>query len=134
MNRDELRRVQARDMTEVPQLTDTIIGMAHDLGWLVHHDRPARTVDGWRTAVQGDAGFPDLLMIHPKTGAVLCMELKREGKQPTEPQEVWLAAFAKSPIRSGVWRPSDLLSGAVGEALIAGAKQVVDLAARFKGE
>ena len=123
MNRDELHRQLAKKMLEKPELTDTIIGLAQDLGWLVHHDRPARTDKGYRTAIQGDAGFPDLLMVHPVSGTVICVELKREGKQPTEHQETWLAAFAKSPIRSGIWRPSDLLSGAVGEALIDGAKE-----------
>ncbi len=123
MNRDELHRQLAKKMLEKPELTDTIIGLAQDLGWLVHHDRPARTDKGWRTAVQGDAGFPDLLLGHPNTGRLMAFELKREGKQPTNAQDLWLAMFGKSPIRSGIWRPSDLLSGAVGEALIDGAKE-----------
>jgi len=38
---------------------DAVITLALQKGWRVHHDRPARTDVGWRTAFQGHKGFPD---------------------------------------------------------------------------
>jgi hypothetical protein len=42
-----------------------IVETAQWKGWLVHHLRPARTKKGWRTAIIGDPGFPDLVLARP---------------------------------------------------------------------
>jgi hypothetical protein len=61
------------------EYTATIIDAARILGWRTAHFRPARTVHGWRTAVQGDAkGWPDLVLVHPDAGYVWFVELKRD--------------------------------------------------------
>lgn len=78
-------------------------------GWLVHHARPAKTGKGWRTPIQGDEGFPDLVLA--KFGAVIFAELKSETGKTTANQEAWLDALAprlgEAPIVCK-WRPSDL--------------------------
>ncbi len=40
-----------------------------------------------------ESGFPDLLMIH-RTGRLVVIECKREGKEPTPAQTSWLEGFA----------------------------------------
>lgn len=87
-------------MTEA-ELQDAIIAAAHAHGWLVHHDRPMRSAKGWRTGVQGDAGFPDLVLA--RAGAVLIIECKSERGRYEPGQDEWLRATA-----GWVVRPSDL--------------------------
>ena len=87
----------------------TVIEMAHAYGWLVHHTRPAGTATGWRTPIQGDAGFPDLVLA--RGGQVIIAELKRERGELTAAQGRWLAYLG--PIQwpgfqACVWRPSDI--------------------------
>lgn len=56
------------------ELLDATIDLAKAFQWLVHHDRPARTANGYKTAIQGHAGFPDLVLA--RAGVVLFRELK----------------------------------------------------------
>ena len=91
-------------MTE-QQLTDNIVELCKYLGVLVHHDRPSRTEHGWRTAVQGDAGFPDLVIV--SYGGVLFREVKTNTGQLTGPQKEWLARLARAGADAGVWRERD---------------------------
>lgn len=95
--------------------TETVIELAQWTGWLVHHDRPARTKDSWRTAVQGDAGFPDLVLA--KAGRVIFAELKSNSGVVSSAQREWLSALGwgrtnddhpPRRIRTFVWRPSDM--------------------------
>lgn len=70
------------------QLQDAIIEAAKLYGWRCAHFRPAMTVRGWRTPVQGDAGFPDLVLA--RLGKVMFLELKREGGRVSPDQQAWL--------------------------------------------
>ncbi len=95
------------------ELKLTIIHAANVFGWHVHHDRPARGGNGkWATHIQGDAGFPDLVLA--RAGRVIFAELKRTGADVTDTQHAWLVALGQSlpgPDRSPevyVWRPIDL--------------------------
>jgi hypothetical protein len=57
------------------ELLDATIDLATHCGWAIHHDRPARRAGtGWATAIQGHAGFPDLVLA--RRGVVLFRELK----------------------------------------------------------
>jgi hypothetical protein len=102
------------------QLKDAVIEMAQTFGWLVHHDRPARTEKGWRTAIQGDPGFPDLVLA--RRGMVLVSELKRDTGGLSDEQKAWLYALGGTShwdgdgwlikprasgggLAVGVWRP-----------------------------
>lgn len=114
----KLRKAMAHATSE-DDLKDTILDLCRLFGWRVHHDRPARTEKGWRTAIQGDAGFPDLCMA--RNGRVIFAELKSERGAVRPGQDEWLAALGYShlgedgqtvdPDRNPevyLWRPSDL--------------------------
>lgn len=82
--------------------TTWVIGTARWHGWLAAHFRPARTTRGWRTPVQGDAGFPDVVLA--KDGVVVFAELKTQRGRVAPEQRAWLAALGA---RAVVWRPAD---------------------------
>ena len=65
-------------------------------GWRCAHFRPARTVHGWRTAVQGDGkGFPDWVLVHDR-GGVVFVELKTSRGKLTPAQEAWGEALIRA--------------------------------------
>jgi len=95
-------------MTE-RQLLDSICAAAKELGWLQHHDRPALTAHGWRTPVQGDVGYPDIVLT--KGGKLACWELKGAHGKVAPAQQAWLDALALVPgVDVRVVRPADLES------------------------
>jgi hypothetical protein len=65
----------------------TIVDAAKMFGWRIHHARPAWTTRGWRTAIQGHPGFPDLVLAHGHVG-VWFVELKHKTNL-TEDQARW---------------------------------------------
>ena len=75
------------DLTEAEFLKQ-IMELATILGWRCVHFRPARTQKGWRTAMQGDPGFPDLVLA--KKGKIVIAELKSEKGKLTDEQRAWL--------------------------------------------
>lgn len=102
--RTELRT----DLSEAA-FQDLVIEYAQLRGWRVHHTRSARTKRGYRTPIQGDAGFPDLVLA--RNGYVHFAELKAEKGRTTRDQEAWideLEAYAASRTHeTHLWRPSD---------------------------
>lgn len=96
-------------MTEA-DLQRAIIDAAKLYGWRVAHFRSARTEKGWRTPVEGDAGFPDLVLA--RGGKVLFMECKSEKGRQTQEQAEWEDAIAyprMSPDRNYfLVKPADL--------------------------
>ena len=86
-------------------LLNAVIELAHWRGWMVHHDRPARTAQGWRTAVQGDVGFPDLVLV--RGSSLVFAELKSEKGKLTAAQEKWIAELRLHGSLVYVWKPSD---------------------------
>ena len=89
------------------EFQNQIIELAHLYHWRVMHARPARTTKGWRTPIQGDRGFPDLVLA--KNGCVIFWELKTDKGEPTPDQLAWLEALGESDerIQVGLRRPSD---------------------------
>lgn len=85
----------------------TVIELARLRHWLVYHQRPARTRNGWRTAIQGAPGFPDLVLVRPATGGLLFVELKTERGGLTSEQKTWLEALREVGLPVRVWRPRD---------------------------
>jgi hypothetical protein len=77
-----------------------VVDLAHIRGWLVHHDRPARTSQGWRSAIQGDPGFPDLVLA--RNGQTIIAELKTGDGRLTLHQKAWIEQTG-----CHVWRPTD---------------------------
>lgn len=80
-----------------------VMDTARLTGWRVAHFRPARTARGdWRTPMQGDPGFPDLVLV--RAGTVLLAELKSDTGTVTHQQRAWLAALGEY---GRLWRPRD---------------------------
>lgn len=73
--------------------------------FLVAHFRPARTVKGWRTAMTGDIGFPDIVAVGH--GATVVIETKSERGRLRPEQHRWLEAFGAAPTHTLVLRPSN---------------------------
>jgi hypothetical protein len=103
------------------ELLDATVDLAMHCRWAVCHFRPARTRTGFRTAIQGHAGFPDLVLA--RNGVVLFRELKgydsrgRLGKVTPE-QRDWAKQIAPGWTPGGaemprqvplfdVWTPDD---------------------------
>ena len=84
-----------------------VIDLARLTGWRVHHTRPALTRRGrWLTPIQGDAGFPDLVLV--RAGRVIFAELKRNGARPTPAQREWLEALqACAGVECYLWTPNN---------------------------
>lgn len=82
-----------------------VVDLARLLGYLVAHFRPAQTAHGWRTAMTGDQGFPDLVLVRPPR--VIFVELKVSARvQPK--QATWLDQLGASPgVEVYLWRPAD---------------------------
>jgi VRR-NUC domain len=74
-------------------------------GWRYCHQRPARTSRGWRTAISGDVGYPDLTCV--RGDRILWLELKAETGRLTQEQANWLAALGTAGGSVHVVRPSD---------------------------
>jgi hypothetical protein len=81
---------------------DWVIDLAAWGKWLVQHVRPARTSQGWRSAIQGYKGAPDLLLA--RDGVVLLPELKTNTGQLRREQRVWLNHLGPYGC---IWRPKD---------------------------
>lgn len=110
-----VQMIIAREMSEEDLLT-SVIFTAKTFGWTVYHARPARTGKGWRTATQGDNGFPDLCLC--RDGQVIFAELKSEKGRVSVEQQNWLdelggldPAVPGDSISIHVWRPTDWLAG-----------------------
>lgn len=75
----------------------TIVEAARLGGWMVHAERPAMRQSGtWSTPIQGDAGFPDLVMV--RGTRVLAVELKRRPRKIDGAQLLWLRAFTRAGV------------------------------------
>jgi hypothetical protein len=94
------------------QLQQNVIDMAHVFGWLVHAERPAMRADGtWRTPIQGDKGFPDLVLI--KGNRVLFCELKSQRGYTSEAQEEWWRRTLDTKVQYYLWRPAEWFDGTI---------------------
>jgi hypothetical protein len=83
-----------------------VIEYARMMGWRIHHTLPALTQRGrWITPVQGDTGFPDLVLCRPPR--LIFAELKRVGGKVSSQQREWLDALQACGVECYVWYPSD---------------------------
>ena len=119
MTLTEYQLLRRKEMSE-EELLACIIKTAHLFGWLACHQRPMRTKDGeWRTGVQGDKGFPDIVLVNETK--LLIIEAKSEiGKLALE-QEEWIRRLRLAHYKNGVLvlRPSDWFSGKI-ESILSG--------------
>ncbi len=82
-----------------------VIDCARLFNWRYTHFRPAMTAKGWRTAMQGDKGFPDLVLVKPPR--VIFAELKSDDGNLTADQLSWISALNSSDVECYVWRPQN---------------------------
>ena len=85
-----------------------VIAIAKHHGWMVFHPLPAQNGRGqWRTATQGDTGFPDLVLVHPERGIIFA-ELKTAIGKLSDAQNDWLMCLHAAGAEAYVWRPRDI--------------------------
>lgn len=80
---------------------------------LFEHVRSAARIGGWRLyhtfdSRRSGAGFPDLVLVHPRRKLLLFVELKRDGGKLSLDQADWFDALHVVGADVRVWRPSDL--------------------------
>jgi VRR-NUC domain len=73
----------------------TIIDLAHTLGWLTYHTHDSR---------RSQPGFPDLVLVRDR---IIFVELKSERGKLTADQEKWGWALYDAGAEIYDWRPSD---------------------------
>ena len=91
------------------QFQRAVVALARTRGWYVFHVRDSRRGLG--------AGYPDLTLVHPRTGQLLLAELKSATGRVSPDQHRWLAALRLGGHTAVVWRPEDMQTGAIGRAL-----------------
>lgn len=134
-NKVSTRSLRNLSMTE-EDLQSAIIELAQLYGWHIHHVRPARSIRGWWTPVQGNIGFCDLVLA--KDGCVIFAELKSERGRIRPEQVEWMHALSGENWKSGeispsfrevdggkwiavvLWRPRDWSSGVIETVLRGG--------------
>ena len=91
-----------------------VISIAKMYGWKVQHTRAVQMASGrWATPIQGEAGFPDLVLVksnHDGRGGVIFAELKTDLGRVQDHQKAWIAALDGAGAEWYVWRPTDLLN------------------------
>jgi hypothetical protein len=97
------RRSEPRGLMNEGQFTRTVVDIGRTYHWRVSHFRPALTEKGWRTPVQGDKGFPDLVLA--RNNVVIIAELKVGRGKLTPDQELWRDALGEV---YRLWRPVDI--------------------------
>lgn len=94
-------------------LQRVVIDYAKLRGFMVCHFRAALNRAGsWSTPIEGDPGFPDLVM--SRDGTVLHVELKRQNGRLTPMQKKWGVALGES---YRCWRTSDWNDGTIYQEL-----------------
>lgn len=107
--------VRPHDLETERGFQDAVIALFRLHGWLVYH------VPDSRRATSN--GYPDLTMVHPTHGLIFA-ELKTAKGKTTGDQDGWLAdlravelaasyAPGPNPIEVYLWRPADLIAGAI---------------------
>lgn len=107
MNIDQYRQAVADDMPE-KTLQERVRQIAELYGWLYYHTHDSR---------RSNPGWPDVVLVHPRTGKFLVRELKRMKGRTSQKQRAWLEALERAGIDVGIWRPIDLLTGEIERTL-----------------
>ncbi|WP_313813002.1 VRR-NUC domain-containing protein [Glutamicibacter sp.] len=70
---------------------------------------------------RSNPGFPDLVLVHGKTGKLLFIELKTQVGRVSVHQESWINGLRIGGHVAEVWRPIDYVSGRIAKVLRGGA-------------
>ncbi|MET7335958.1 VRR-NUC domain-containing protein [Nonomuraea sp. NPDC005650] len=111
---EEAQKKLIRTMTEATLRDLHIKPRAKALGWLLYWTWNSRN---------SPAGFPDIILLHPVTGALVVRELKMYGKKPRSEQQAWLDAYVLAGVDAGVWTPEHLFNGEIDRVMIGGARR-----------
>ena len=85
-----------------------VIELARRYGWKVQHSKTVQLASGRHmTPIDGDKGFPDLVLCHRSHGTVFAELKSMKGRFSTE-QISWLTDLQLSGQRVYCWRPDDL--------------------------
>ena len=103
--RQVVRRSSGVSMLE-KHFQQKVITVAHYYGWLVQHTRAVNSEGRWMTPISGDAGFVDLVLVHPTRGLIFA-ELKSDRGKISANQVAWIDALS-GHAECHVWRPKDL--------------------------
>lgn len=102
---DEYQDLRARSMSERELQDRYVIPAARKLGWKVYHT--------WNSQ-NSEAGFPDLVMVHPNQRRLIFAELKSETGRVSMSQRVWLTALGRvTGVEACLWRPRDWVNGQI---------------------
>jgi hypothetical protein len=94
-------------MTEAT-FKNSVIEIATRYGWFVHHDLPAMNRRGvWATHVQGNTGFPDLVLVN-KRGVLVFAELKTDTGRLSKEQNAWVERLDITGAFMQIWRPNQM--------------------------
>jgi len=101
------QQIRWRSMSE-RQFQQWVMDLARACGWRVWHfnDSRRQVKPGVWVGDADAAGFPDLVLAHPRWG-VIFRELKAEGEKPTPKQEQALADLRAAAADAKVWWPHD---------------------------
>lgn len=95
-------------MTE-SEFQSAVIEFARMRGWMVMHTKAAQIRPGvWATPLQGNPGFPDLVLVRPVHGDVVFVELKKDGGRLSIGQKAWITALKAAGAEVYVWYPDDM--------------------------
>ena len=91
------RRVTPADLVTEAEWQRTVEELLDANRWRWTHFRPARTAKGWRTALSGHPGYPDLVATRTNAdgtgGRLIFLELKSERGKVEPEQHAWLDAL-----------------------------------------
>src|SRR3954470_13142677 len=94
-------------------LQANVTDCAGRLGWLIFHPYDSR---------RSTPGYPDLTLVHPRSGALIFAELKTTTGKLTAAKRVWRDALAARNRRVFVWRPAQWVDGTIQGLLVRGAR------------
>lgn len=90
-----------------------VIQLAKSLGYtLTYHTADSR---------RSNPGFPDLVLVHGKSGKLVFAELKTQTGRVSPDQESWINGLRRGGATAEVWRPIDYVSGQILRVLRGGA-------------
>lgn len=107
--RPSTRARAARDSMSEADFQQAVVDLARIRGWLAFHVHDSRRGLG--------AGFPDLVLLHERTGELLFVELKTSSGRVSMAQQTWLDALQRGGHDARVWRPAHFTTGQIQRAL-----------------
>lgn len=90
------------------QLQHAIVEAAQMLGFRVYHTF---------LSIRSDPGFPDLVLLNPRQGRLIFVEVKGENGRLSTAQSEWLADLQAVGVEAYSWWPAQWRSGEIERVL-----------------